>query len=215
MKKKIVLIVIASIAVLATIFGIIDYIKLENEKVPIFSIKLSGSDSFKDIYYGLGYKFMISPVITGEEPFQTSKLIEGGFWFFTWSIHRTYVISDYISTISIVEQSDCDNTKKLYYTLNDETRIYTYCLEKIIYNHGIEKELSQALKDTPVIIENLINRADEEETYRDGGSKMYRLSKDNIFVKNNMSILKCNTSDGNKDYYIGNEDMEYLNDFCK
>ncbi len=56
MKKrtKIILTVIASIVLLGIIFGTTDYIRVKNNKLPIFTIHVS-QDSNWEKYYGLGY----------------------------------------------------------------------------------------------------------------------------------------------------------------
>ena len=46
-----------------------------------------------------------------------------------------------------------------------------------------------------------------KEQYRDGGSIMYE--------RDDLRVLKCNTADGNKDIYIGYNNLEYKKDYCK
>ena len=36
-----------------------------------------------------------------------------------------------------------------------------------------------------------------------------------IFPKENITFVLCQTTDGNKDIYVGNKDMRYEESFCK
>lgn len=100
------------------------------------------------------------------------------------------------------KNSEAECTSKIYYE-EDGRRIYSYCLESIKYNG---KELNKLLSDG-MKIEKVIGTLKKTGDYYDGGSKMYR--------GKNISILTCNTLDGNKDIYIGNSKMEYEDNFCK
>lgn len=91
---------------------------------------------------------------------------------------------------------------KLYYEDNKQ-KVYSYCLDSIKFKG---KELNKLLSDG-MKIEELIDTLEKDGDYWDGGSKMYR--------GKNISVLKCDTIDGNRDIYIGNSEMKYENSFCK
>ncbi len=96
--------------------------------------------------------------------------------------------------------NDCG--EEIYYDNNGQ-RIYSYCLENIEFDG---KELNDLL-DGGLNIDDLFKDLEKEEIYKDGGSILYRGEK--------LSILQCNTIEGNNDIYIGTRNMKYENQFCK
>ncbi|HBA37485.1 MAG TPA: hypothetical protein DCY94_02050 [Firmicutes bacterium] len=109
--------------------------------------------------------------------------------------------------VKIVESESCEG-KKLYYEGNGFD-IYTYCLDSIKVSGG---EGNVELKDLFLgdrTLKRLYEKLKKTEEFKDGGSIMYRDEEDGL------SILKCNTLEGNKDIYIGKSDMAYEEDFCK
>lgn len=120
-------------------------------------------------------------------------------------------------TMEIISSGQCDASVKLYYSEN-ESNIYTYCLDNIKVG-AKQEELKDYLleKNLPLhaVMQNLVNDLinegvfikGEESVMNDGGSIMY--------LNNNINILMCNTLSGNKDIYIGDGTMKYNNGFCK
>lgn len=95
-------------------------------------------------------------------------------------------------------------------------KLYSYGLEKIIITvEDKEYALEEALRQNKVTIENIVKFLEngalygnwQKNNYDDGGSIMYKNFE--------FAFLKCNTLAGNKDYYIGNIDMQYEENFCK
>lgn len=109
--------------------------------------------------------------------------------------------------------SSSKTCKKNKYYRKDIT-IYTYCLSDIKINNIELKSYLNTHGDKETI-NTLINELKEESVYKDGGSKLYREEKPYNISKEGISILKCNTLDGNKDIYIGPINMRYESDFCK
>jgi len=115
--------------------------------------------------------------------------------------------------LTINEDSECDHKPKLYYQNNNQ-KIYTYCLDKIeltIDNEPIE--LKEYLKNNS--INDLINSLEKTASLYDGGTNIYNDGGSKRITNNGITLIKCNTIDGNKDIYIGNKDMEYKSNFCK
>ncbi len=101
---------------------------------------------------------------------------------------------------------DCNNKPKLLLE-QAENKIYTYCLDnpKIIIDNK-EQELMEYIKNNDDAIDKIINTLEFESSFSDGGTKIYR--------GKNITLIKCNTLDGNRDIYIGDEKLEFKQNFC-
>lgn len=114
--------------------------------------------------------------------------------------------------ISIVEEDNCNLKLKKYYKYNERT-IYTSCLKEIYIERDNNKKmtlkyhLENINQSFDRSIKQLISDATIDTFLKDGGTKVYK--------KDNYTIIKCNTIDGNKDIYIGNKDFKYEQGFCK
>lgn len=107
--------------------------------------------------------------------------------------------------INYQNQSDCRKPQLLL--TKNKINIYTYCLENTKINiNEKEIELKEYLEDETNAIDNIIKTLRLEDTLWDGGTQIY---------KGNITLIKCNTLDGNKDIYIGNKDMKFKQNFCK
>lgn len=107
--------------------------------------------------------------------------------------------------IDYQNQSDCHKPQLLL--TKNEKNIYTYCIENTKINiNKKDIELKKYLEEEADSIDNIINSLKLEDTLLDGGTQIY---------KGNISLIKCNTLDGNNDIYIGNKDMKFKENFCK
>ncbi len=112
------------------------------------------------------------------------------------------------------EESSVKTTTKcsmpsVYMALEDRN-VYTYCLDTIeINDKGKYVEFKDYYKEHDDALDKLIERMNNKETYKDGGTKLYANEK------NDLAVLVCNTIEGNKDIYIGAKDMSYEENFCK
>lgn len=109
--------------------------------------------------------------------------------------------------IKITKTKDCDN-KVIEYHQYEEGKVYLVCLDDIKLNDVSLKDYFfktyQTFNDS---INSLINNMKLIDTYKDGGTKLYK--------NDTISIIKCNTIDGNKDIYIGDTNLEYQENYCK
>lgn len=112
-----------------------------------------------------------------------------------------------ITNINYKTIDECSNKPELL--LNDsEINIYTYCLNDMNVNVGeTTLKLDEYISSNDNWFENIISKLDNVDTIYDGGTKIYK--------GDNITVIKCNTLDGNKDVYIGNEDLEFKQNFCK
>lgn len=121
--------------------------------------------------------------------------------------------------IEAIETKNCNKVATLYYEDNDKN-IYTYCLDNVIINIGNERqELKDYFKNNKDEIDNVISKLKEDlmqdSSYWSDGSMIYKDGGSRLYTNTGMSMLICNTIDGNKDIYIGHEDMRYEDGFCK
>mgnify|MGYP003315501148 CR=1 FL=1 len=79
----------------------------------------------------------------------------------------------------------------------------------IIDNKSIE--LKDYLKNNT--LDSLIKKLELISSYYDGGTNIYNDGGTKKITNNGMTLIKCNTIDGNKDVIIG--EYEHLVDFCK
>ena len=114
--------------------------------------------------------------------------------------------------INIKESIDCTNKLTKYYE-KDGRKIYLSCVDEIYLKEEIldKNTLNYYLKNTnksyDEVIQNLVKNIDNVDVYYDGGTKIYKTDK--------IGILLCNTLDGNKDIYIGNNNLKYKSNYCK
>lgn len=114
-------------------------------------------------------------------------------------------------TIITVEAAECNS--KEYIELTDYN-IYTYCLDHLmLFKDNNLMELKNYVPDNLEYIDELISNLELQTLLNDGGTQIYK--DKNNYTNAGLTLIKCNTSDGNKDIYIGPEEMEYQEYFCK
>ncbi|MDD4608446.1 MAG: helix-turn-helix transcriptional regulator [Bacilli bacterium] len=137
------------------------------------------------------------------------------------SSNHYYEVETIYNTIRVQGKNECNKKTELYFT-NNGKNIYLYCLNKIeIVRDNEVFELEDYLKTNDKTIDDFVNIFVESERYRDGGSILYHELKSSGWYGYNykldfsdISILKCNTVEGNNDVYIGIKDMGYEEGFC-
>lgn len=82
------------------------------------------------------------------------------------------------------------------------------CLDEITIDGATLKDyFSKTYQTFNDSINSLINNMELIDIYKDGGTRLYK--------NDTISIIKCNTIDGNKDIYIGDINLEYQENYCK
>lgn len=214
MKKKII-IMCCFIALIGVVFGIIDYNRIMNMEEPIFMISVTSGDGEVWHYVGLGYRMKRDVSVSKNEEYYLDNEVRFGLWLYTWKLNFKASVS-YVYTIDVEKSSSC--SKNLYY--GEENRnIYLYCLDSIKVNDNEKVELKDYLVQNNKSIDDFIKMFLVSNEYKDGESRLYKELGDtenvNGFTNNGLSILECNTLEGNKDIYLGPLDMEYEESFCK
>lgn len=119
------------------------------------------------------------------------------------------------SRLEIVKANPQNTNKYNVYLEKDGKLIYlSSVLEEVYYVNDNSKiplkdYISKSYQTTNDSIKHITNLLDYVDTYKDGGSILYRSKEYNI------ALLKCNTLDGNTDIYIGDYSMNYEQNMCK
>ncbi len=93
------------------------------------------------------------------------------------------------------------------YTKIGNANVYLYNTGEVYINKQNEiinlKELWQNDKKVADSFQKIVEYLDLVKTLKDGGTEIYQTKKDNVAFSKQYTIIKCQTSDGNNDIYIG------------
>lgn len=108
---------------------------------------------------------------------------------------------------SVTVGSNTNYEKIFAFKFNDINYYYGNTLFELslienVYKYDIETSLKNELID----FDDILNKAKEIESFRDGGSKLYKYD--------NFNIIVCNTVDDNNDVIIGDTKMQ-IDNYCK
>ena len=111
-----------------------------------------------------------------------------------------------ITGISSNTNNECNHKASLLIE-KDNRKIYTYCLNDItIKLNNQEKNLKTFIEENNDAIDSIIDTLELEGTLMDGGTKVYK--------GESLTLVQCNKLDGNRDVYIGDQNMEFKENFC-
>ena len=74
---------------------------------------------------------------------------------------------------------------------------------------SLKKYIINSTESVDKSIENITNLLNKQSILKDGGTIIFK-NKDK-----NMTLIKCNTIDGNKDIYIGDYNLNFKSNMCK
>lgn len=141
------------------------------------------------------------------------SLFIGGFLGYTLKEEKgtSIVMPPNKPSIITTESANCVLEK---YLELDNYNIYAYCLDDLmLFQDDDLIDLKHKIQDDEKYLDELINGLKLAAELNDGGTKIYE-DADN-YTDNGLTLIKCNTLDGNRDIYIGPKDMEYQESFCK
>jgi len=111
-----------------------------------------------------------------------------------------------ISNISSNSNNECNHKASLLIEKNNR-KIYTYCLnDTIITLNNKEENLKTFIEKNDDAIDRIIDTLELEGTLLDGGTK--------VFKGESLTLVQCNKLDGNRDIYIGDQNMKFKENFC-
>ena len=108
---------------------------------------------------------------------------------------------------------------KKYYT-NDNRNLYIVCIDNIELSNKnssilLYDYLESGKHDLSYVIDRFIEKVEYSSSLYDGGTKIYQNKESTKNVKGGITLVVCNTLKGNRDVYIGNEDMDISYGFDK
>lgn len=116
-------------------------------------------------------------------------------------------IQDYYQN-NIIELKKNNNVNNTFdkYIIDDITIYKNNNIDEIIFNIDNKKrtlkEYYQEVNNIDITINTLIDLLNYKETIKDGGTTVYSSSLFDI------TVIKCNTIEGNKDIYIGDNNLD-------
>lgn len=121
------------------------------------------------------------------------------------------VIDDY--KLSISKMDNCTKEKK-YYNYNGRT-VYLVCLDEIYLKSDkktttLKEYLTNPNKDFDKVMNDIIKQLNMVESLWDGGTAMYKNNSKDA----NITIIQCQTIEGNNDIYIGDSSMKKQDRYC-
>ena len=182
---------------------IIDMISIFTRNKPVFAVRGSESNIYEGLFYDtyICSEYSVPQIKMKKEKFSCAEAVQ--------------LVEQYTYMIETVETVGCNQDKVLYISRENQN-IYTYCLDSIKVREGdCLVDLKDYYQENNSIFEDLVNHLEVVDTYKDGGSKLYRDNDGTGLTNDGLSVIWCNTLEGNQDIYIGPKSMEYENGFCK
>ena len=110
----------------------------------------------------------------------------------------------------VVNIYDIEPIVKDYMTVKNR-KVYLYNTNEIMLKNEGEnitfKEYNNKYQDLDKVMDNLKDSLNVVNALEDGGTTIYETKDNNKVFDKKLTIIKCQTTDGNKDLYIG----EYMN----
>lgn len=177
----------------------------EIERKSADKIKINYGTDHIDYLYGIGRKVVIyyTGYIMESYPAQinTDKISTDGYEDFKIEVK----LSDKIETMKILNNKDLSSDKQ-------DFNLYYYGLDEVnVTIRGQTMSLEKALKSGKMTLDGIVQKANKDEKdakikaemYKEGGSMEYHYE--------DYTIIKCHSTSGNRDVYIGIPSMK-LND---
>ncbi len=203
--KKVVTIVISSIILISTVFAIIDYNQIKDEKMPIFMILVDAKDEAE--YVGLGYRFSLYNGVSHKLGIIQNSEYYFGSWFYLFGTSQNRGV-DVINIVDKVETEGIVCAEALDYFYDDSEYVYYFsCLKKdqivVEYSDKTTKTFTEAfLKD--ITIEDLdkynIEYIKEKKQSTIGNPSTIKEASSEVIL----NVSNVNKEDGYLDYEIIN-----------
>lgn len=194
MKKKIKFIIIAVIAIILVVLGLVtkyaDMGRVATNNEPKYCIKIISNDGNKVTYWGLGYKVIRYPAVSPNEPYKNNLGAKMGSWFMSYKLtnYDALIVEDLMEgkTIKVTRTRDIEAIVSLL-----EDSKYNQELCEGINTHKIEvgkdvyyikegcQEIQKGRKQAKITgtdFKDLMDRINQYDKYSEY-DKTYTLSK--------------------------------------
>lgn len=121
----------------------------------------------------------------------------------------------------LINRDDLEEDRQIRYVImedenGDMYKIYYYGIDSaMITVEENNYDFEQAILTGTLTLDEILSEMKLYAELNDGGTKIYRDNGSRKYFKDSYSIIKCNTVDGNRDIYIGNNDLLMEEEFCK
>lgn len=110
--------------------------------------------------------------------------------------------------------------KSRYVIMNDNNgelyKIYYYGIDNAFIKVGENSySFEQAILTGTLTLDEILAEMKLYAELNDGGTEIYKDNGSRKYFSDSYTIIKCNTVDGNKDIYIGDNNMLMEEEFCK
>lgn len=113
----------------------------------------------------------------------------------------------------IFSEEKSKNNYALVYQFANGNKLYSeFSNVEFEYIEGKKYDLSTALKDNLITMDEIISKMKLQDELNDGGSKIYIQDSKNKLSNSEFIIVKCNTLDNNHDIIIGSN--QYIIEKC-
>ncbi|MCI8545335.1 MAG: hypothetical protein HFH09_03810 [Bacilli bacterium] len=123
--------------------------------------------------------------------------------------NKTILEDDYVVNTS--GKMNCDHQAEFYYSDGEKT-VYLVCLEEVTL---IDKNGDMTLREffehydtVEVPMDRFTSPLLIEEQLFDGGTRIYKDDPEKQYTSDGITVIRCQTMEKNKDYYIGPKDLK-------
>lgn len=122
---------------------------------------------------------------------------------------------------NLIKNDDLYVEKKTRYVIMEDEngnmyKIYYYGIDSAMITVGEDSySFEQAILTGTLTLDEILAEMKLYAELNDGGTKIYRDSGSRKYFNDSYSIIRCNTVDGNRDIYIGDNEMVMEEGFCK
>lgn len=202
------------IMIFGVITALIDYYRMINGYVPIYSRVNYNEKSRIETYRGLFYVAERKIKLDRKERLSSSDNLKYKFLIYELDIKKVYNLKKYDYIVLTQEQEKCDSKSKLLYAdLN--RKYYTYCIDSIKIKELSKepKELLSYVEKNDEIIKELESEMQYTGLYKDGTTQIYKSEKE-VMSNHGLTMYICNKKNINDVYIVPKDIKMNENDFC-
>lgn len=201
-----------AILLLGTITCLIDYLRINSNQMPIFSIVNYNEKTKKQTFRGLFYIIERKVTISNQESIKDSKNISFKVLTFDLKIKEGLLEKRDIFQLDVKESANCNAPSSLLYS-SANIKVYTYCLDSVDVSINEKKESLLSYFEKKDSAEEFLSKLLYNGLASDHRSYIYS-DYNKLITQNGLKVYECNTINGNKDIYIGPDTLEKQPDFC-